>query len=129
MIWHIEHPYCDVDHSWAMRERAMREPYEVIVVRVPSEVRCTERKTVVGARVDHPAKADIQGAETQLSVAEQVKDGSLLLVLGRLLLGHHGGDHVVHFPLVQDHLVSLCHLLNLLLCLTILTLQIFGSTR
>ena len=104
-------------------------PYEVVVVRVPSKVRSTECKTVVGARVDHPAKADVQGAEAEMSVAEQVKDGGLLLVLGSLLLGHHSGDHVVHFLLVEHHLVSLCNLLDLLLCLTILTLEIFWSTR
>ena len=104
-------------------------PYEVIVIGVPSKVRGTERKTVVGARVDHPAKADVQGAEAEMSIAEQVKDGGLLLVLGGLFLGHHRGDHVVHLLLVEDHLVSLCHLLDLLLCLTILTLEIFWSTR
>lgn len=103
-------------------------PYEVVVVRVPSKVRGTERKTVVGTRVDHPAKADVQGAEAEMSVAEQVEDGGLLLVLGSLLLGHHRGDHVVHFLLVEDHLVSLCNLFDLLFCLSILTLEIFWST-
>ena len=107
----------------------MREPYEVVVVRVSTEVRCTECQTVVSTRVDHPAEADVQCAEAQLSVAEQVEDGGLLLVLGRLLFGDHGGDHVLHFPLVKEHLVALCHLLDLLLCLTILTLEIFGSTN
>ena len=107
----------------------MRAPYEVVVVRISTKIRCTERETVVSARVDHPAEADVQCAEAQLSVAEQVKNGGLLFLLGLLLLGDHGGDHVVHFPLVKEHLVSLCHLLDLLLCLTILTLEIFGSTN
>ena len=113
-----------VDDAWVMRE-----PYEVVVVRVATKVRCTECKTVVSARVDHPAEADVQCAEAKLSVAEQVEDGSLLRLRCRLLLGHHRGDHVVHFPLVENHLVSLGHLLDLLLCLTILTLEIFGSPR
>merc|ERR1719460_2961492 len=36
------------------------------------------------------------------------------LICCRLLLGHHRGDHLVHFPLVENHLVSLGHLLDLL---------------
>ena len=104
-------------------------PYEVVVVRVPSKVRGAECKTIVGARVDHPAKADVQGAEAEMPVAEQVKDGRLLLILASFLLGHHRGHHVLHFLLVKDHLVSLCHLLDLLLCLAILTLEIFWSTH
>ena len=118
----LTHRY--VDDTWVIRE-----PDEVVVVRVATKVRCTECKTVVSARVDHPAEADVQCAEAKLSVAEQVEDGSLLRLRCRLLLGHHRGDHLVHFPLVENHLVSLGHLLDLLLCLTILTLEIFGLPR
>ena len=99
-------------------------PDEIVVVGVATEVGSAEGEPIVGARVHHPAEADVQGAQAKLSVAEQVQDGRLLLVLGGLLLGNHSGNHVVHLPLVKDHLVPFGHLGDLLLRLSVLTLEI-----
>ena len=98
-------------------------PYEVIVIGVPSKVRGTERKTVVGARVDHPKEADDQGLHAQLTASEQVEDRGFGLILGSLLLRHHRGHHRVDLGLIQLNFVPLSHLLDLFLRLRVFLLK------